>query len=204
MVSIPLESFRILKKKFGWKESFGEIVNDDNEDVNNFISNIENNQKRFVDPETEEIGEWDGSTLDITRIWLQYFIFMMRSNVKISYLLVGVETRGIPKKIAEEHILEANEMKERLENLFFKDTFFHFFFLFAHLYDQESHRGKQEFFDLLFENHYLTCVKTAYEIALEHPMHSKQTVDINQLERKLRAQWMGYFKKQWSLENPIA
>lgn len=201
MAQIPLDSFRILTKKFGWEKSFDEIVNDDINDVSLIRESIKSSQETFLNPETDELGEWDGSAQNIAKIWLQYFMLQMRFNVKTTYLVTGVQKRGIPKTAAEEHIVQVGNFRNSLDELFLTSTYVHLMFLFLHLYDQESHRGKQEFFDLIFESQYLTCINTAHEIALEHPMFSKKTVDLGSIERKLRAQWMGDFKKLWSSQN---
>ena len=201
MAQIPLDSFRILDKKFGWEKSFNEIVDDDINDVSLFRESIKSSKERFIESDTDELGEWDGSSQAMAKIWLQYFILQMRFNVKSTYLATGIAKRGIPKKAVEEHISQVSNFRSSLEDVFLTSTYAHCIFLFLHLYDQESHRGKQEYFDLLFEGQYLTCIRTAHEIALEHPMFSKKSVDLGNLERKLRAQWMGDFKKLWSSQN---
>jgi len=201
MAQIPLDAFRILDKKFGWEKSFKELVDDDDNDIALISEAIKASKERFIDPDKEELGDWSGSSQDISKVWLQYFMLQMRINVKSTYILTGVVKRGFPKNLAENHVLHMNEMKKLAEDLFIANTYVHIIFLFWHLYDQESHRGKQGYFDLLFEDQYLTCINTAHEIALEHPMFSKKTVDLAHLERKLRVQWIGDFKQLWSTEN---
>ena len=201
MAQIPLDAFRILSKKFGWEKSFNEIVEDDMNDVLLIRESIKESKERFIDSETDELGDWDGSAQAMAKIWLQYFILQMRFNVKNTYLLTGISKRGIPKDKVDEHVSQVANFRSSLEEVFLTSTYAHLIFLFLHLYDQESHRGKQGYFDLLFEDQYLTCIKTAHEIALDHPMFSKKTVDLGNLERKLRAQWMGDYKQLWSAEN---
>ena len=201
MAQIPLDAFRILSKKFGWEKSFNEIVEDDMNDVSLIRESIKASKERFIDSETDELGDWDGSAQAMSKIWLQYFILQMRFNVKNTYLLTGISKRGIPKDKVDEHVSQVANFRSSLEEVFLTSTFAHLIFLFLHLYDQESHRGKQGYFDLLFEDQYLTCINTAHEIALDHPMFSKKTVDLADLERKLRAQWMGDYKQLWSKEN---
>lgn len=201
MAQIPLDSFRILDKKFGWEKSFNEIVDDDISDVSLIRESIKSSKERFIDSDTDELGDWDGSAQEMAKIWLQYFILQMRFNVKNTYLLTGIAKRGIPKDKVDEHVSQVANFRSSLEEVFLTSTYAHLIFLFLHLYDQESHRGKQGYFDLLFEEQYLTCINTAHEIALDHPMFSKKTVDLADLERKLRAQWMGDYKQLWSKEN---
>ena len=201
MAQIPLDAFRILSKKFGWEKSFNEIVEDDMNDVLLIRESIKESKERFIDSETDELGDWDGSAQAMAKIWLQYFILQMRFNVKNTYLLTGISKRGIPKDKVDQHVSQVANFRSSLEEVFLTSTYAHLIFLFLHLYDQESHRGKQGYFDLLFEDQYLTCIKTAHEIALDHPMFSKKTVDLGNLERKLRAQWMGDYKQLWSAEN---
>ena len=85
MAQIPLDSFRILDKKFGWEKSFNEIVDDDISDVSLIRESIKSSKERFIDSNTDELGDWDGSAQEMAKIWLQYFILQMRFNVKYKY-----------------------------------------------------------------------------------------------------------------------
>jgi predicted GNAT family acetyltransferase len=201
MVQIPLDSFRILDKKFGWEKSFKELVDDDDNDIALIREAINASKERFIDSDKEKLGEWDGSSQDISKVWLQYFMLQMRINVKSTYMLTGVNKRGIPKNLAENHVLHMNEMKKLAEDLFITNTYVHIIFLFWHLYDQESHRGEKQYFELLFENHYIDCVKTAYGVALEHPMFSSKTVDFKRIESKLRDNSQEFFVDLWKTAN---
>jgi hypothetical protein len=92
-------------------------------------------------------------------------------------------------------------MKKLAQDLFITNTYVHIIFLFWHLYDQESHRGERRYFEVLFEDHYLNCVKTAYGVALEHPMFSSKTVDIKAIESKLRDESEELFVDLWKTAN---
>lgn len=67
MERIPLDSFRILKKKFGWEKSFNELVDDDNNEIEFIKETIRVNKGRFLDSESEELGEWENSSQDISK-----------------------------------------------------------------------------------------------------------------------------------------
>ena len=105
MAQIPLDSFRILDKKFGWEKSFKELVDDDDNDIALIREAINASKVRFIDSDKEELGEWYGSSQDISKVWLQYFMLQMGINVKSTYMLTGVTKRGIPKNLAENHVL---------------------------------------------------------------------------------------------------
>lgn len=125
----------------------------------------------------------------------------MRINVKTIYIVTGVTERGIPDKVAQSHIQHMREMRVLLEELFITSTYVHIIFLFWHLYDEESHRGKKQYFELLFEEYYLNCVRAAHEIALEHPMFSSKTVDLKTIESKLRINSEEFFEDLWKTAN---
>ena len=201
MAQIPLDDFRILNKKFGWEKSFNELVADDKNDIVLIREAIRVSKNRFIDSGTEELGVWENSSQDIAKIWLQYFILQMRINIKSIYIATGVTNRGIPNEVAQDHIQHMREMRVLLEDLFITSTYVHMIFLFRHLYDQESHRGEKQYFELLFEQHYLNCLRTAHGIALEQPLFTTKTVDLKTIESKLRSKSEEIFEDLWKTAN---
>ena len=201
MAQIPLDAFRILNKKFGWEKSFNELVADDKNDIVLIREAIRVSKNRFIDSGTEELGVWENSSQDIAKIWLQYFILQMRINIKSIYIATGVTNRGIPNEVAQDHIQHMREMRVLLEDLFITSTYVHMIFMFWHLYDQESHRGEKQYFELLFEQHYLNCVRTAHGIALEQKLFTNKTVDLKTIESKLREKSEEIFEDLWKTAN---
>lgn len=201
MTQIPLDSFRILEKRFGWEKSFNEIASDDENDIELMREAIRVSKERFIDSETDELGEWEGASQDIAKIWLKFFSFQMRITVKTEYIATGVTKRGIPMKIAQDHIQHVTKMKALLEDLFIVSTYVHIIFLFWHMYTQESDREKNDYFNLLFEKFYLTPVMTAYEIAKEHPMFPNKAIDLRSIESKLRIKSKENFEELWKTAN---
>jgi hypothetical protein len=197
MEQIPLDSFRILNKKFGWEKSFNEIVDDDKNDIVLIREAIRVSKNRFIDSDTEELGELENSSQDIMKIWFQYFILQMRINIKTIYIATGVTNRGIPNKVAQEHIQHMKEMRVLVEDLFITSTYVHMIFLFGHHYEQESHRGEKQYFELLFEQHYLNVVRAAHGIALKQPLFTSTTVDLETIESKLRNKSEELFEDLW-------
>jgi len=198
MSPIPLDSFRIIKKKSNWEKSCDEIVQDDSEDIDIYMEYVSASNIRFYDSKTELLGPWEKSADDLAIFWLKHFHLLMRLSVKNMYVMVGESNRGIPSEIVKGHGESILSVNKSLDSLVQSTSINHLIFMFIHLFEQEGKVGKQAYFDLLFEEQYLSCVKIAHQMASENVLFTKNTVDINKLERDLRLKWIIEYKSLWA------
>jgi hypothetical protein len=197
MTPIPLTSFRILTKKFGWKKSFDEIVSDDEDDYKELIQNVMDCHGRLFDSKTEQFGEFTGATKEIMALWYKYFAFIMRANVKASWISIGTSNRGIPISVKDNYRALFEDRKVSGTSVVFSATKIHLFFLVHHLEEEKEKMGMNSFFDLIFEETYVPIVEAAHRVIKSDPFFSDQTLDLQDLIRKLRVEWIAEFKSSY-------
>jgi hypothetical protein len=197
MTPIPLTSFRILTKKLGWKKSFDEIVSDDEDDFQDLIKIIMNCKNRLFDPSTEEFGEFAGATKEIMVMWYGYFIFIMRANVKASWISIGESNRGIPTSVKENYRDLFEKRKQGATSLVLEASRNHQFFLLYHLDGEKQKMSKNSYFDFIFDDTYLPIIEAAHRVATNEPFFSEVTLDLQDLIRTLRVEWIPDFKRTY-------
>jgi hypothetical protein len=195
MTPIPLTSFRILTKKFNWKKSFDEIVNDDEEDYKELIQNVMDCHARLFDSESGEFGELTGATKEIMVLWYKYFTFISRSNVKASWISIGESNRGIPTSVKENYRSLFENRKEAVTSVLLAASKNHQLFLLYHLSDEKEKLSKNEFFDLVFEKTYVPIIEAAHRVAMNDLFFSEKTLDFEDLIRMLRVELIPDFKR---------
>ena len=197
MTPIPLTSFRILTKKFNWKKSFDEIVNDDEEDYKELIQNVMDCHARLFDSESGEFGELTGATKEIMVLWYKYFTFVMRANVKASWISIGESNRGIPTSVKENYRSLFEDRKVSGTTVVISATKIHLFFLHHHLAEEKERMDMNSFFDLIFEQTYVPIIEAAHRVIKNETFFSDQTLDLQELIRKLRVEWIPEFKSSY-------
>jgi hypothetical protein len=192
---IPLTSFRILDYKRNWQKSFDEIVHDDELDYKEFLEHIVESKSRFFDSETGHFGVWDGAPKEIVMSWLNFFVLVMRSNVKTSWITIGQNNRGIPDDVVTAYRNHNSKRLEGFQSIMLSASVRHFYFLNYHMSAAKESRSKGQFLDYLFEENYLTLIESAHELLKKNPFFGDETLDLPALIRELRMCWIQEFKQ---------
>jgi hypothetical protein len=196
MSPIPLNSFRILNKKFGWQKSYEEIHQDDMDDVDLYSTELMKSDERFVDSATDTFGPWEGASEAIVLFWYRYFALVMRLHVKISYVQVGTQNRGIPNDIYLQHKESTFSLLSAIESLTLTSSRSQFIFFCHHLSEQRHKDGNKEFLEIFFDKQYKSLVTTAHSLAKERlAFFSDKNLDLDQLLKDLRDNWMSFFNE---------
>ena len=190
MPPIPLNSFRILNKKFGWQKSYEEIHQDDMDDVDLFKSEIKKSEERFFSTDADTWGPWEGSSEAILLFWYRYFNLVMRLHVKTAYIRIGTQNRGISVDLYNQHLEGSLSLISSLESLTLTSSTGHLTFYCFHLAEQRNEIGNKEFFQYIFEKHYVSLVEKAHSTLKEQQtFFSDKNVDPDRLIVNLRERW---------------
>jgi hypothetical protein len=196
MPPIPLDSLRILNKKFGWQKSCEEISQDDMDDIDLYQSELKQADQRFFNSESETWGSLDGSSEAVVLFWYRFFSLVMRLHVKTAYIEIGTHNRGIPLDFYKQHMDGTFSLIAALESLTLSSSLGHLNFYCFHLSDHRQEIGNQEFFEYVFEKQYVSLVEIAHSSAKEQlPFFSDKNVDPNKLIVDLRKRWKTFFEE---------
>ena len=199
MSPIPLDSLRILNKKFGWEKSCDEIHQDDMDDIDLFQSELKKADQRFFDSEEDTWGPWEGSSEAIVLFWYRYFSLVMRLHVKTAYMEIGTQNRGIPLEYYKQHLDGTLSLISALESLTLSSSTGHLTFFCFHLSEHRHELGNHEFFQYIFEKQYVSLVEIAHSSAKErHPFFSDKNVDPKKLVTDLRERWSSFYREMFS------
>lgn len=196
MPPIPLESFRILNKKFGWEKSLDEIWQDDLEDINLYSSELELNDRSFFGLEVDSWGPWEDSSTEVILFWARYFVLVMRLQVKMAYLEVGTKNRGIPYDLFTQHEESIRSIISTLESLTLSTSCGHLTYFSSHLSEHRTKMRKKDFFRSIFKDHYISLVMNAYSLVKEEYIYfSDKHIDIKKLNMQLEERWLKFYNK---------
>lgn len=195
MPPIPLDSLRILNKKFGWEKSCDEIHQDDMDDIDLFQAELKKADQRFFNTEEDTWGPWDESSEAIVLFWYRWFSLVMRLHVKTAYIEIGTTNRGIPQDYFEQHQEGILSLISSLESLTLTSSTGHLTFYCFHLSDHRHEMGNTDFFNFVFEKQYVSLVNTAHDLAKKQPYFSDKNVDPEKLITDLRSRWTTYFNE---------
>lgn len=196
MAPIPLDSLRILNKKFGWQKSCDEIHQDDMDDIDLYQAELKKSDDRFFSVAADTWGPWEDSSEAVILFWYRYFTLVMRLRVKTLYIATGTTNRGIPQDYYEQHQESILSLISRLESLTLSYSTGHLIFFCFHLSDHRHEMGNADFFQFVFEKQYVSFVKTAHDLAKErHLFFSDKNVDPEKLISDLRSRWTTYFNE---------
>ncbi len=194
MSPIPLDSLRILNKKFGWEKSCDEIHQDDMDDIDLYQAELKKSGERFFSVAEDTWGPWEGSSEAVVLYWYRYFTLIMRLHVKTAYIAIGTSNRGIPQDYYDQHQEGILSLISALESLTLTSSTEHLTFYCFHLSDHRHDMGNADFFQFVFEKQYLGLVRTAHDLVREkHHFFSDKNVNLEKLVTDLRSRWTAHF-----------
>lgn len=196
MSPIPLDSLRILNKKFGWEKSCDEICQDDKDDIDLYHSELNKSKERFHSVTADSWGPWEGSSEEVVLYWYRYFTLVMRLHVKIAYINIGTTNRGIPKDYFQIHQKGTLSIISALESFTLASSAEHLIFYCFHLSEHRHEMGDTDFFHFIFEKQYISLIKTSHDLAKErHLYFSDKNLDLEKLIADLRMRWTAFFEE---------